>query len=84
MTKDLTKLTDSELLNIAAEGKEEAFREIVNRYKNGLYAFLRTFLNQVDLIDDVFQETFLQLFHQPGQLRSNPAVTPMAIHYSRK
>lgn len=62
MTKDLTKLTDSELLNIAAEGKEDAFREIVNRYKNGLYAFLRNFLNRTDIIDDVFQETFLQLF----------------------
>jgi RNA polymerase sigma-70 factor (ECF subfamily) len=62
MADDLTKLSDAELLNIASEGKEEAFREIVNRYKNGLYAFLRNFLNRTDFIDDVFQETFLQLF----------------------
>ncbi len=62
MTKDLTKMTDAQLLDISATGEEGAFRELVNRYKNGLYAFLRTFLNQVDLIDDVFQETFLQLF----------------------
>jgi RNA polymerase sigma-70 factor (ECF subfamily) len=43
-------------------GDEAAFREIVSRYKNSLYAFLKRFLNQSDLIDDVFQETFLQLF----------------------
>jgi RNA polymerase sigma-70 factor (ECF subfamily) len=62
MTTDLTKLSDGELLDRSAAGEEGAFREIVNRYKNGLYAFLRNFLNRQDVIDDVFQETFLQLF----------------------
>ena len=56
------KQTDAELLARYAAGEEAAFREIVNRYKNGLYAFLRRFLNRQDLVEDVFQETFLQLF----------------------
>ena len=43
-------------------GDESAFREIVGRYKNSLYAFLKQFLNRMDLVEDVFQETFLQLF----------------------
>jgi RNA polymerase sigma-70 factor (ECF subfamily) len=54
--------TDAELFARYAAGEETAFREIVSRYKNGLYAFLRHFLNRQDLIEDVFQETFLQLF----------------------
>jgi RNA polymerase sigma-70 factor (ECF subfamily) len=62
MTKDLKKLSDGELLIRYTEGEEAAFREIVNRYKNGLYAFLRMFLNRRELVEDVFQETFLQLF----------------------
>ncbi len=62
MTTDLTKMSDAKLLELSSTGEEGAFRELVSRYKNGLYAFLRTFLNQADLIDDVFQETFLQLF----------------------
>jgi len=45
MAKDLTKLTDGELLTQYIEGEEIAFSEIVSRYKNGLYAFLRMFLN---------------------------------------
>lgn len=57
------KLTDSELLLHYMEGDETAFGEIVNRYKNSLYAFLRQFLNRTDLVEDVFQETFLQLFN---------------------
>jgi RNA polymerase sigma-70 factor (ECF subfamily) len=56
------KLSDAELLARYGRGDEAAFREIVSRYKNGLYAFLRHFLNRQDLVEDVFQETFLQLF----------------------
>ena len=62
MATDFTKLSDGELLDRTAAGEEGSFREIVNRYKNGLYAFLRNFLNRQDLVEDVFQETFLQLF----------------------
>jgi RNA polymerase sigma-70 factor (ECF subfamily) len=62
MDHDLKKLTDAELLVRYTAGEEAAFGEIVNRYKNSLYAFLRQFLNRHDLVEDVFQETFLQLF----------------------
>jgi len=58
----LKKQSDAELFALYAAGEEAAFREIVSRYKNGLYAFLRNFLNQQDMVEDVFQETFLQLF----------------------
>jgi len=56
------KQTDAELLARYAAGEEPAFREIVTRYKDGLYAFLHKFLNQHDMIEDVFQETFIQLY----------------------
>ncbi|MFA5554551.1 MAG: RNA polymerase sigma factor [Phycisphaerae bacterium] len=62
MGKDITKLNDAELLQLYTQGREDAFREVVNRYKNGLYAFLKRFLGRQDLIEDVLQETFLQLF----------------------
>jgi RNA polymerase sigma-70 factor, ECF subfamily len=58
---NLTKLTDAQLLERYAGGDENAFRELVARYKNSLYTFLWRFLNKQELIEDVFQETFLQL-----------------------
>lgn len=63
MNQDLNKISDSDLLVRYGAGEEDAFREIVNRYKNGLYAFLRLFLNRQELVEDVFQETFMQLFN---------------------
>ena len=62
MKSDSQKPTDAELLVRFGEGEETAFRELVNRYKNSLYAFLKQFLNQQDLVEDAFQETFLQVF----------------------
>jgi len=63
MTAEYANLSDAELLSRYSAGEEGAFREIVNRHKNGLYAFLKNFLNREDFVEDVFQETFLQLFN---------------------
>jgi RNA polymerase sigma-70 factor (ECF subfamily) len=43
-------------------GDKDAFQELVTRYKDQLYAFLRRFLNQQQLVEEAFQETFLQLY----------------------
>jgi RNA polymerase sigma-70 factor (ECF subfamily) len=55
-------MNDVQLLQRYAAGDEGAFRELIGQYKDSVYAFLRRFLNDRDLVDDVFQETFLQLY----------------------
>ncbi len=56
------EISDNDLLIRYRNGDEDAFRELVNRYKNSLYAFLRRFVNRQEVVEDVFQETFLQLY----------------------
>ncbi len=68
--------TDAELLAHYAAGEEQAFRELVSRYKNSLYIFLRRFLNQQDLVEDVFQETFLQLFTSRASFDTSRPLKP--------
>lgn len=68
--------SDAELLARYAKGDEDAFRDLVNRYKNSLYAFLRHFLNRQELIEDVFQETFLQLFHSRESFDTSRPLRP--------
>ncbi len=55
-------MNDVQLLQRYAAGDEGAFQELVRQYKDSLYAFLRRFLSDRDLVDDVFQETFMQLY----------------------
>ncbi len=76
MGYNLKKLSDAELLARYNTGEEAAFRELVSRYKNSLYAFLRQFLNRHDLVEDVFQETFLQLFSSRDSFDRNRPLRP--------
>ena len=76
MTAPAKKETDSELLVRYMAGDEDAFEEIVDRYKNPLYAFLRRFLNRQELVEDVFQETFLQLYSSKGSFDTSRPLRP--------
>ena len=76
MAESLTHITDAELLDRYCEGDQVAFRELVERYKSGLYAFLHRFLNNHQLIEDVFQETFLQLFMSRDSFDRNRSLRP--------
>jgi len=76
MNSEIHKKTDAQLLQMYTEGSEEAFREVVNRYKNGLYTFLRRFISQHDLLEDVFQETFLQLFNSQDSFDTSRPLRP--------
>ncbi len=55
-------MNDVQLLQRYVAGDEGAFQELVRQYKDSVYGFLRRFLNDRDLVDDVFQETFMQLY----------------------
>jgi len=55
-------MNDEKLLKRYVAGEEGAFQELVHQYKDSVYAFLRRYLHDRDLVDDVFQDTFLQLY----------------------
>jgi len=76
MGSEAKKHDDSELLVRYMAGDEDAFSEIVSLYKDPLYAFLRKFLNQQALVEDVFQDTFLQLYASRDKFDHNRPLRP--------
>lgn len=70
------KINEVELLHRYAAGDKDAFREIVKRYKDPLYAFLRRFLNQPQFVEEVFQETFLQLYKSRNTFEKDKPLRP--------
>jgi RNA polymerase sigma-70 factor (ECF subfamily) len=58
---DWTRFTDEELLARYRAGYTAAFTELVRRYERELYNYLRRYLGDATLAEDVFQNTFLQL-----------------------
>ena len=71
-----SQMDDKEVMKHCAAGDAGAFEELVNRYKDGVYAFLRRFLNRPDLVDDVFQETFLQVYMSRNTFDQSRPVRP--------
>jgi RNA polymerase sigma-70 factor (ECF subfamily) len=56
------KLTDHELVAAARNGDEDAFAEIISRYKNPITNFLYRFLNDYEEAVDLAQETFVRVY----------------------
>jgi RNA polymerase sigma-70 factor (ECF subfamily) len=55
-------LSDHELIAAANAGDEDAFAEIVSRYKNPITNFLYRFLNDYEEAVDLAQETFVRVY----------------------
>jgi RNA polymerase sigma-70 factor (ECF subfamily) len=58
---DWASLSDEQLLERYRAGYTRAFTELVHRYERELYNYLRRYLGDPTLAEDVFQNTFLQL-----------------------
>jgi len=72
----LTSCSDEELLACFRRGEREAFGVLVRRYEGELYGYLRRYLGDGELADDVFQNTFLQVFTKIGQYEPGRPVRP--------
>jgi RNA polymerase sigma-70 factor (ECF subfamily) len=70
------KNNEAELLHSYVAGDKDVFSEIVKRYKDPLYAFLRRFLNQQQLVEEAFQETFLQLYRSRHSFEKDKPLRP--------
>ena len=68
--------SDEELLGFFRSGRREAFGVLVRRYEGELYGYLRRYLGDANLADDVFQNTFLQLFTKIGKYEPGRPVRP--------
>jgi RNA polymerase sigma-70 factor (ECF subfamily) len=72
----LTACSDEVLLARARQGGEEAFAVLVRRYERELYGYLRRYVGDASLADDVFQNTFLQLYLKRDQYEPGRPVRP--------
>jgi len=72
----LLTCSDEDLLGRFQRGQVEAFGILLRRYERELYGYLRRYLGDSDLADDVFQNTFLQLYTKIGQYEAGRPVRP--------
>src|ERR1051326_6570522 len=74
---DWSQKTDEELLLAhRLHGRREAFEMLVHRYEREIYSYLRRYLSDATLAEDVFQATFLQLHLKADQFEEGRKVRP--------
>ena len=64
------------LLAYRSKADRGAFEELVRRYEKELYGYLRHYLNDAEMAEDVFQQTFLQIHLKCDQFEEGRKVRP--------
>lgn len=72
----LINCSDEDLLARFQRGQRETFGVLVRRYERELYGYLSRYLGDRTLAEDVFQNTFLQLFTKIGMYEVGRPVRP--------
>ena len=55
-----TLMADDELVKLFCAGQNNAFDELLLRYKDRLYSYISYLVKNDDMADDLFQETFVK------------------------
>ncbi|MEN6557755.1 MAG: sigma factor, partial [Thermoguttaceae bacterium] len=73
----LVSWTDEKLLlSYRSDRDSLVFEELVHRYEKELFGYLRHYLGDAQMAEDVFQQTFLQVHLKCGQFEPGRQVRP--------
>ncbi len=73
----VSSLTDEELLvRYRASGDREVFAQLVERYQRELFNYLRRYLGNAEMAEDVFQAAFLQVHLKCEQFQETRKFRP--------
>ncbi|HTV48211.1 MAG TPA: RNA polymerase sigma factor [Phycisphaerae bacterium] len=68
--------TDEKLLGDFVKGDEAAYAQLVSRYQQELYGFLQRFVGDTAVADDLFQETFIQVYRSAAKFDTSRRLKP--------
>jgi RNA polymerase sigma-70 factor, ECF subfamily len=68
--------SDARLVEEAKRGNREAFGELVRRYERRLMRVILRFINDLDLAEDLAQETFLRVYERLDQFDPSRRFSP--------
>lgn len=57
---NLMKLADDQLVAAYADGNNEAFDVLLNRHQSYIFSYIQRLIKDVDMTNDIFQETFVK------------------------
>jgi RNA polymerase sigma-70 factor (ECF subfamily) len=66
---DLASATDQEIVALAREGREAAYRELIRRYERPIFSLILRMVRDRQLAEDLAQETFIKALNAIASYR---------------
>ncbi|MDX2121635.1 MAG: sigma-70 family RNA polymerase sigma factor [Gemmatimonadota bacterium] len=66
---DLVAMTDQEIVALAREGREAAYRELIRRYERPVFSLILRMVRDRQLAEDLAQETFIKALNAIASYR---------------
>jgi RNA polymerase sigma-70 factor (ECF subfamily) len=66
---DLASATDQEIVALARDGREAAYRELIRRYERPVFSLVLRMVRDRQLAEDLAQETFIKALNAIGSYR---------------
>jgi RNA polymerase sigma-70 factor (ECF subfamily) len=66
---DLTNLPDADVVALAQQGRESAFRELVRRYERPVFSLIFRMVRDRELAEDLAQDTFVKVLNHIDRYR---------------
>ena len=73
---DTAVVSDEKLIAESRTGNQGAFNSLVGRYEKELYGYLRRYVGDATLAEDVFQNTFLKVYEKLDQYEQGRPFRP--------
>lgn len=67
--RELVTLTDQEVVALARDGREAAYRELIRRYERPVFSLVLRMVRDRQLAEDLSQETFIKALNAIGSYR---------------
>ncbi len=67
--QDLVSLSDQEIVALAKEGREAAYRELIRRYERPVFSLILRMVRDRQLAEDLAQETFIKALNAIASYR---------------
>lgn len=86
MNKNYSNMNDEQLFSLMGKGKKEAkkaFEEVYNRYGNQIYLYCRKILRNKEVLDDIFQETFVKFYESLNSIKTTSALKHFLLKIAR-
>jgi RNA polymerase sigma-70 factor (ECF subfamily) len=66
---DIRNLPDADLVSLAQEGKEAAYRELIRRYERPVFSLIFRMVRDREIAEDLAQDTFIKVLNHIDRYR---------------